>query len=60
MEGEVTFQYFIDGTYRASQPIGSIFGAKVDGECSGVGGTKEEALEALKKEQKAFCDGLWS
>lgn len=48
-----------DGTWKATQPIGTIFGSPVDGECCGEGATKEEALSALEKDRQRVSDALW-
>ena len=48
-----------DGSWRATRPIGTIFGAEVQGECRGVGDTREAALAALKKEQDHLYESLW-
>jgi len=48
-----------DGRWLATQPIGYIFGSEVDGECQGVGSTKEEALDALKKDKDKLYESLW-
>jgi hypothetical protein len=56
--GTVTQQ--ADGTWLAVAPIGSIFGAEVEGETRGVGATREEALAALKKDQDELYESLWA
>lgn len=48
-----------DGSWRASAAIGTIFGAEVEGECVGIGATKEEALSALAKERHELSESLW-
>ena len=49
-----------DGTWKATAPIGSLFGAEVEGECEGVGPTKEAALDALAKDRRQLNDSLWA
>lgn len=44
--GETTVKQLPDGTWKATAPIGSIFGSEVDGECSGTGPTREAATGA--------------
>ena len=56
---EVTFEQLTDGTWRAVQPVGSIFGCEVDGECSGIGKTQKEALEALKEDRESLNESMW-
>ncbi len=58
--GNTTCEQLPDGTWKATAPIGSIFGAEVDGECSGIGATQEEALAALKKDQDSVYEALWA
>lgn len=57
--GEVTVKQLSDGTWKATCPIGTIFGSPVEGECRGVGATKESALEALAKDRRDLNDSLW-
>jgi hypothetical protein len=57
--GDTTVKQLQDGTWKASCPIGTIFGSEVDGECSGIGPTKEAAIEALKQDRKNLFDSLW-
>lgn len=45
--------------FKATQPIGSLFGHEVHGELTGMGRTKEKALENLTKERKKLYDSLW-
>lgn len=59
MEAE-TIKQLPDGSWLASAKIGSIFGSEVDGELTGKGATKEEALKALKQERKELNDSLWA
>ena len=49
-----------DGTWRATQEIGSIFGSEVEGQCSGAGATREEALAALRKDIANCHEALWA
>lgn len=58
--GDTTVKQLPDGTWTATAPIGSIFGAEVDGECKGTGPTKEAALEALKIDRKNLSESLWA
>lgn len=58
--GDTTVKQLPDGTWKATCPIGTIFGAEVEGQCSGVGATKEAALEALKLDRKNLNDSLWA
>lgn len=57
--GETKVIQLPDGTWKATCPIGTLFGHEVDGQCSGVGPTKESALEALAKDRKNLNDSLW-
>lgn len=57
---ETKVEQLPDGTWKASAAIGTIFGAEVEGECSGEGATKEAALEALAKNRKDLSDSLWA
>lgn len=45
--------------WKATQPIGSLFGAQVHGECSGIGPTREVALQRLKADVKQLHESLW-
>jgi hypothetical protein len=58
--GDTNLEQRADGTWRASAPIGSIFGAKVDGECEGIGTTQEAALAALADDRMKLNDSLWA
>lgn len=58
--GDTTVKQLPDGTWKATCPIGTLFGSEVHGECSGVGATKEAALEALKQDRKNLNDSLWA
>jgi len=57
--GNIHIKQMYDGRWRASCPIETLFGSEVEGECSGIGETKEEALENLKKDRKNLNDSLW-
>lgn len=57
--GDTSVRQLSDGTWKATCPIGALFGMDVQGECSGVGSTKEAALEALAKDRKNLNDSLW-
>lgn len=57
--GDTTCKQLPDGTWKATCPIGTLFGSEVEGECSGTGATKEAALEALKQDRKNLNDLLW-
>lgn len=58
--GDTTVRQLPDGTWKATAPIGTIFGSEVEGECSGTGATKEAALEALAKDRRNLNDSLWA
>lgn len=58
--GTTTVRQLPDGTWKAAAPIGTIFGSEVEGECSGIGATKEAALEALAKDRRNLNDSLWA
>jgi hypothetical protein len=45
--------------WKATAPIGDIFGSPVEGECSGIGRTKDEALARLKQDQQKLYESLW-
>jgi len=51
-----------DGTpyWRATRPIGSLFGSPVEGECQGIGRTQEEAIARLEEDQKKLAESIWS
>lgn len=57
--GDTSVKQLADGTWKATCPIGTLFGSEVQGECSGTGATKEAALEALAKDRKNLNDSLW-
>lgn len=46
--------------WKATAKIGTIFGFEVDGECQGIGRTREEALERLKKDQDNLAESIWA
>lgn len=51
----------LGGTYwKATAPIGSIFGSPVHGECKGIGATREQALQRLKEDQRQLAESLWA
>jgi hypothetical protein len=51
----------LGGTYfKATQPIGYLFGSRVHGELEGIGATKEQALERLKLDRDNLYEGLWA
>lgn len=58
--GETKLEKLPDGTWLATCPIGTLFGSDVEGECRGVGSTKEAALEALAKDRKNLNESLWA
>lgn len=58
--GDITVKQLQDGTWKATCPIGTLFGSEVEGECSGTGATKEDALAALAKDRKNLNDSLWA
>jgi hypothetical protein len=57
--GGVTVFQLPNGTWKAVAPIETIFGSEVQGECSGIGVTKEDALKALALDRKNLNDSLW-
>lgn len=56
---DTDMQQLPDGRWRAIAKIGTIFGAEVEGECSGIGPTKQAALLALADDRKKLSDSLW-
>lgn len=46
--------------WKATEKIGSIFGTEVDGECCGIGATKQKALERLREDQRRLAESLWA
>jgi len=57
--GDTTVSQLPSGIWRATCPIGNIFGSPAEGECSGEGPTREDALESLKADRKQLYDSLW-
>lgn len=51
----------VDGSkyWHAEQDISSIFGSEVEGCCSGIGRTKEQALERLAEDKRELYESLW-
>lgn len=45
--------------WRATQQIGTIFGAEVEGQLQGIGLTKELALERLAEERRKLHDSMF-
>lgn len=58
--GDTTLKQLPDGTWKATSPIGTIFGGEVDGECNGIGATKEAALAALAEDRRKLSESLWA
>lgn len=44
----------------ATTKIGSIFGSEVEGECRGIGPTREIALKRLKEDQNKLAESIWA
>lgn len=64
-DDDITFEQKLncDGVNKywiAKQKIGTLFGSEVDGECSGIGNTKEEALKRLEEDKTKLADSLWA
>jgi len=59
MEGE-ELEQLPDDTWLARAKIGAIFGAEVEGECTGKGATQEEARAALRKDKHELYESLWA
>jgi hypothetical protein len=63
VNGEPKVEEVSDGLggrcWKATAPIGSIFGSPVEGECEGIGRTREEALARLKQDQQELYESLW-
>ncbi len=61
--GHITGVYKVeeqaDGSWLATCPIGNVFGEEIDGEHTGVGETKEDAILALEKEIVIFDNFMW-
>lgn len=45
--------------FKATAQIGTIFGSEVEGELTGIGSTREKALEKLAQEQHKLHESLW-
>lgn len=45
--------------FKATQPIGSLFGHEAQGELTGLGRTKEQALEHLAQDREKLYESLW-
>lgn len=45
--------------FKAVAQIGTIFGAEVEGELTGIGSTKEQALKRLDEERHKLHESLW-
>jgi uncharacterized protein YbjQ (UPF0145 family) len=45
--------------FKATAKIGSIFGSEVEGECTGIGETKEQALKRLEQDIENLSESLW-
>jgi hypothetical protein len=52
----------IDGQpyWVCRQPIGTIFGSEVNGECSGIGRTQEQAMERLQEDVRKLSESIWA
>jgi len=46
--------------FKATAQIGTLFGSPVQGELTGIGATKEQALERLAEERKKLYESLWA
>lgn len=46
--------------FKASAPIGTIFGAEVHGSLEGIGATREMALHRLEEEKRKLAESLWA
>ena len=46
--------------WKVTQQIESIFGSEVDGQCSGIGRTRKEALNRLQENQAKLYESLWA
>jgi hypothetical protein len=46
--------------WKATAQIGTIFGAEVEGELTGIGPTKEIAMERLNEEKRKLHESLWA
>ena len=45
--------------WKAVAPVGSLFGQEVEGELTGIGQTKDEALRRLADERSKLYESLW-
>lgn len=45
--------------FKATAEIGTIFGSEVEGQCEGIGATREQALERLQQDIKNLHESLW-
>lgn len=52
----------VDGSkyWYAEQAIGTLFGSEVEGACTGIGRTKEQALERLAEDKRRLNGSLWA
>lgn len=51
----------LGGTFwECTQPIGYLLGSPVEGECRGIGRTREQAMERLAEDVKRLGDSLWA
>jgi len=64
MNSEIAFEQKVnvDGAiyWKATQPIGSLFGSSVEGECQGIGRTKEQAVERLVADITHLSESMWA
>lgn len=56
---ETRIEQLPNGTWKASAEIGTLFGVEVQGELTGLGATKEEALSQLAKERSDLSESMW-
>lgn len=59
VNGDAKVEQLPDGSWLATAPIGSLFGSPVEGECRGVGRTREAAIEELQADQGKLYESLW-
>ncbi len=57
--GDVKLEQQSDGTWVASCPVGNVFGHESEGQHTGQGATKEDALSALNKGIEQFNEMIW-
>ena len=57
--GETSLRRLPDGSWIATAPIGTIFGSPVQGECTGTGATREEALASLDDDRRKLAESIW-